>query len=56
MVVTTPLVAVGLHRYVRLTHRGTLGESPEEILLTDPVIIGSVLGWVASAAIVLVAT
>ncbi len=56
MVLTSPFVALGLRRYVGLAHRGVLGESPEEILLTDPVIIVAVIGWVASAAAVLLVT
>ena len=53
MVVTVPFVLVGLARYLRLAHRGLLGESPEEILLTDAIVLGSVTGWIVSAAFVL---
>ena len=53
MAATVPFVAGGLIRYQRLSRRHNLGEEPEEILLTDPVIRACVGGWILTAAVVL---
>ena len=55
MAATVPFVVAGLVRYLRLSRRD-LGEAPEEILLTDPVVRACVGGWVLTAAVVLVTT
>lgn len=56
MAATVPFVAVGLGRYLLLSRRRNLGEAPEEILLTDPVVRACVAGWVVTAAVILLTT
>lgn len=53
MAITIPLVAVGVCRYLFVTQYRELGEEPEQVLLSDPVLIGAVLCWVALAATLL---
>lgn len=53
MALTIPLVAAGVCRYLFVTQYRELGEEPEQVLLSDPVLIGSVLCWVAVAGTVL---
>ena len=55
MMLTIPFVAYGLFRYLYLTYIRSLGESPEEILLTDkPLLINIILWLGVYAAILLV--
>ncbi|MBF8266578.1 MAG: UbiA prenyltransferase [Dehalococcoidia bacterium] len=55
MMLTIPFVMYGLFRYLYLVHHKSLGESPEEILLTDvPLIVDIVLWLVSASAILLV--
>ena len=54
MMLTIPFVVYGLFRYVFLVHHTSLGESPEEILITDVPLIASIVIWLISAAAVLV--
>ncbi len=54
MMLTIPLVAYGLFRYLYLIHVRNLGESPEEILLTDVPLLLALLLWLAAALGVLV--
>jgi 4-hydroxybenzoate polyprenyltransferase len=53
MALTIPLVGVGVCRYLFLTQYRELGEEPEQVLLSDAVVIGAVLCWVALAAALL---
>jgi len=54
MMLTIPFVAYGLFRYLYLVHHKNLGESPEQILLTDIPLILNILLWLATASAVLV--
>jgi 4-hydroxybenzoate polyprenyltransferase len=54
MMLTIPFVVYGLFRYVYLIHNTSMGESPEEILITDVPLIASIFLWLASAATILV--
>ena len=54
MMLTIPFVVYGLFRYLYLMHRKNLGETPEEILLTDRPIVATITLWLATAATVLV--
>ncbi len=53
MMLTIPFVVYGLFRYVYVVHTTGLGETPEEMLITDVPLIASILLWLASAAAVL---
>jgi 4-hydroxybenzoate polyprenyltransferase len=56
MVVTVPFVVAGLARYLVLVHRHDLGEEPENVLLSDRVILACVGAWAVVSALVLAAT
>jgi 4-hydroxybenzoate polyprenyltransferase len=53
MMLTIPFVMYGLFRYLYLVHHKNLGESPEEILLTDVPLIAGIALWLASASVIL---
>ncbi len=53
MMLTIPFVVYGLFRYLFLIHNRNLGESPEEILLTDKPLIADIGLWLVTAATVL---
>ena len=55
MMLTIPFVAYGLFRYIYLVHARDLGESPEDVLITDVPLIVSMVLWLATAATVLIA-
>ena len=55
MMLTIPFVMYGLFRYLYLVHHKNLGESPEQILLTDVPLILNIALWLATASVVLVA-
>ena len=54
MMLTIPFVMYGLFRYLYLVHHRNLGESPEEILLTDKPLMLNIALWLVSASAVLV--
>jgi hypothetical protein len=51
IVVTVPLVAFGLVRYLRLLRTRGLGEEPEAVLVTDLPILVTVAVWAAACAV-----
>ena len=51
----TPLVVVGLFRYLQLAHRDDAGEEPENVLLGDVPILVTVVAWAVLCAVILVA-
>ena len=53
MMLTIPFVVYGLFRYMFLVHAKDLGESPEELLMTDAPLIASIVLWLATAATIL---
>ena len=53
MMLTIPFVMYGLFRYLYLVHHKNLGESPEQILLTDKPLILNIVLWLATASGVL---
>ncbi|MBI2855624.1 MAG: decaprenyl-phosphate phosphoribosyltransferase [Chloroflexi bacterium] len=55
MMLTIPFVMYGLFRYMYLVHHKNLGESPEEILLTDMPLIVDIALWLVTASAVLLA-
>lgn len=54
MMLTIPFVVYGLFRYLYLVHARNLGENPEDIVVTDLPLIVCILGWLATAATILV--
>ena len=54
--VTIPFVVFGVFRYLLLMHRRDLGEEPEEVLLRDLPILLCIVGWAATAAVILAVT
>ena len=55
MMLTIPFLVYGLFRYIHLVHTGTVGETPEEIILSDwPMILAIVL-WLGVSVGVLLA-
>jgi 4-hydroxybenzoate polyprenyltransferase len=53
MMLTIPFVLYGIFRYLYLVHSKKEGGSPEEVLLRDVPIMLTVIGWIATAAIIL---
>jgi 4-hydroxybenzoate polyprenyltransferase len=53
MMLTIPFVLYGIFRYLYLVHTKKEGGSPEEVLLRDLPIMLTLIGWVATAGIVL---
>jgi 4-hydroxybenzoate polyprenyltransferase len=53
MMLTIPFVIFGLFRYVYLAHSQNAGGSPEEVFLRDRPLIGTIVLWIASTAIIL---
>ena len=50
---TIPLVLFGIFRYLDLVYRHEQGGRPEKTLLTDPVLLGTVLLYGLSALLIL---
>ena len=55
MLLTVPFVVYGLFRYMYLVQHGDLGETPEDIILTDVPLIIAIVLWLATAGAVLIA-
>lgn len=53
LMVTIPLVVLGVFRYLLLLHRTTRGEEPEDVLLEDRPILALVVVWVVACAAIL---
>ena len=56
LLLTVPLVALGVLRYRHLVRRHGLGEEPENVLLRDLPIVLTVVIWAALAATILATT
>ena len=56
LVATVPFVVLGLGRYLQLLHRHDAGEEPENVLLGDGPILGTVAAWAVTCAVILVVT
>ncbi|MCP9486533.1 MAG: UbiA prenyltransferase family protein [Gaiellaceae bacterium MAG52_C11] len=54
LAVTIPFVLFGILRYLLLLHRAGKGEEPENVLVTDVPILGTVAVWAAACAAILV--
>ena len=55
MMLTIPFLVYGLFRYIHLVHTGTVGETPEEIILSDWPMIVAVALWLGVSMGVLLA-
>ena len=55
MVITVPIMASGLYRYLLLLYRNNAGETPEEMFLTDKPLLITVILWLSTVVVVLVA-
>jgi hypothetical protein len=53
MMLTIPLVLYGLFRYIYLVRVRNLGGNPEDLLLSDRPLLGTVLAWAALSVAVL---
>jgi 4-hydroxybenzoate polyprenyltransferase len=53
LVFSTPWVALGLGRYLKLALRDGAGSDPTALAVSDPVLLVSVAGWLATLALVL---
>ena len=54
MALTVPMVIYGLLRYAYLVHIKNLGESPEDLLLSDKHLFGTATIWIAVTALILI--
>jgi 4-hydroxybenzoate polyprenyltransferase len=55
LALTIPLVVAGIGRYVQLVRRGA-GEEPEEVLLRDLPLLGTIVTWAVACATILLVT
>ena len=53
MLLTLPLVTLGLFRYLYLLNTSPRAEAPEYLVVRDPPLVFAILGWVGVSAIVL---
>ena len=53
MVATVPIMAFGLYRYLNLLYHHHVGETPEEMLLGDKLLMTTVLIWLITVVVVL---
>lgn len=53
MMLTIPFVIFGMFRYLYLAHSHNAGGSPEEVFLRDRPLIGTILLWILSTALIL---
>ncbi|HZA22656.1 MAG TPA: decaprenyl-phosphate phosphoribosyltransferase, partial [Dehalococcoidia bacterium] len=53
MLVTVPVVAFGLFRYLYLLNISQEAESPEQLISRDLPLLPATLGWIAASALVL---
>ena len=51
LMLTVPIVAYGVFRYLYLLYRGGQGGAPETMLLTDRPLLGAVAGWSVLSAV-----
>lgn len=54
MVLTVPILAYGLYRYLHLVYHHNAGETPEEMFLGDRPLIATVILWLTTVLVVLV--
>ena len=53
MMMTIPLVLYGMFRYLYLVRVQRKGGAPEDLLLTDPGLLGTAIAWMALSVIIL---
>jgi 4-hydroxybenzoate polyprenyltransferase len=56
MMVTIPFVLFGVFRYLLLIQRDDIGEEPENVLLSDRPLLGTIALWAVASAVILTAT
>ena len=54
MMITIPFVVYGVFRYMYLVRVKNMGESPEDILITDAPLLIAIVLWLATAATILI--
>jgi len=54
--VTIPFVLFGVFRYLLLIQRDDIGEEPENVLLSDRPLLGTIAVWAATSALILALT
>ena len=54
MLLTIPLVTFGLFRYLYLLNTSKEAEAPEQLIMRDVPLVLSIIGWVVTAALVLI--
>ncbi len=54
MLLTIPLVTLGLFRYLYLLNTSKEAEAPEQLIIRDLPLMAAILGWVAATVLVLV--
>ena len=54
MLLTIPLVTVGLFRYLYLLNHSQKAESPEQLIIRDLPMMFSIVGWLVASALVLI--
>ena len=45
LMITIPIVIFGIMRYLKIIHEGTRADSPERVLLSDKVLLGTTIIW-----------
>ena len=53
LVFSTPWVALGIGRYLRLALRDGAGSDPSTLVVRDPILLGSIVAWLATLGFIL---
>jgi 4-hydroxybenzoate polyprenyltransferase len=53
LIYTIPFVTLGLFQYFYLIYKKKLGGSPEKLLIKDPIIAASAIGWILTVTLII---